>query len=94
MIATSQTSFRDPATGILSDGVEGDLNTFEGRAILIDNQVNSEGDPSIFLSTTSSVENFVATRIRRIESFLEQTQTAQDANGFDSKFTAMVHIIK
>lgn len=46
--------------GFLSDGWEGDLDTFQGRAKLIHNHITFEdGEPSILISTTSSARDFI-----------------------------------
>lgn len=60
----SKVKIRDPAVGFLSEAWEGNLNTFESRARVINNHINlQEGEPSIFISTTSSISDFARTHI-------------------------------
>jgi hypothetical protein len=86
----SRANIRNPAMGFLSDGWEGDLDTFEGRAKLINNHVNfQEGEPSIFVSATSSVSNFAK---NRIPYFVTRDKRVREDIG-SARSTVMIHII-
>ena len=88
---SSKIKIRDPAVGFLSDAWKGNLNTFEGRAKLINNHVNfHEGEPSIFITTTSSVSDFAKTHIPYL---VARDENVQEYLG-SPESTVIIHIIK
>jgi len=87
----SKVKIRDPTVGFLSDAWDGNLDTFEGRARLINNHVNlQEGEPSIFIPTTSSVSDFVR---MHIPCLVSRDKVVRKYMG-SPESAVMVHIIK